>query len=164
MLHDAPPGVYPYLIAVLALGLLIRRSLRGRPIKVERLWIIPTLLLTAAVYLVVQDPPRESYGPAVLALAGLAGAGIGWQRGRLTRISLDAESGVLTSKASPAAVILIAALFVARYGLKIWMAQNPAKGAGLALATDGLTMFGAATVAVARAEMWLRCRRLMAAA
>jgi hypothetical protein len=99
----------------------------------------------------------------VIVLAALMGAGIGWQRGRLTRINLDPETGVLTSQASPAAVILIVAVFALRYGLRFWLLQHPGKGAQALVATDALLLFSVGMISVSRIEMWIRCRRLMAA-
>jgi hypothetical protein len=58
---------------------------------------------------------------------------------------------------------VIVALFTARFGVRMWMTQHPQKGETLAVAADALLLFGAATVAVARAEMWVRCKRLVAA-
>ena len=91
------------------------------------------------------------------------GVAVGWQRGRLTRISLDPATGILTSQASPTAVILIVALFAIRFGLKMLLAQSNIHSVQAVGATDALLLFGVGMIAVARIEMWIRCRRLMAA-
>jgi hypothetical protein len=158
-----PQSYIPYLIAVFVLAMVVRRSLRGRRLRVDRLWVIPVLLLVAAVMTIVQAPPHEPSMILVLALAALMGAAIGWQRGRLTRINLDPDTGILTSQASPAAVILIVAVFALRFGLRFWLMQNPHKGGQALVATDALLLFGVGMISVARIEMWIRCRRLMAA-
>lgn len=158
-----PPSYIPYLIAVFVLAMVVRRSLRGRRIKVDQLWVIPALLTAAAVAAIVQAPPTGPAMITVLALAALMGAAIGWQRGRLTRINLDADTGILTSQASPAAVILIVAVFALRYGLRFWLLQHPGKGAQALVATDALLLFSVGMISVSRIEMWIRCRRLMAA-
>ena len=158
-----PNSYIPYLIAVFVLAMVVRRSLRGQRLKVDRLWVIPVLLIVAAVMTIVQSPPQDPAMILALVLAALAGAGVGWQRGRLTRINLDPDTGVLTSKASPAAVLLIVAVFAVRYGLRFWLTQNPHKGGQALVATDALLLFGVGMIAVARIEMWIRCKRLMAA-
>jgi hypothetical protein len=158
-----PHGYGPYLIAVLVLAMVVRRSLRHQTIKVDRMWVIPALLVVAAVMTLSQNPPTDPAIIAGLVVAALIGAGVGWQRGRLTRISLDPETGVLTSKASPAAVILIVAIFALRFGLRFYLQEHPTKGTGAVAATDALLLFGVGMIAVARIEMWIRCRRLMAA-
>jgi apolipoprotein N-acyltransferase len=123
---------------------------------------MPALLTLAGILVVAQAPPHDVFGIAGLVVAALLGAAVGWQRGRLTRISLDPETGVLHSQASPAAVLIIVALFAARYGLRAWLGQSQ-KGDTVALATDALLLFSAALILVTRLEMWLRCRRLIAA-
>jgi hypothetical protein len=158
-----PHAYIPYLIAIFILALVLRRSLRGRRIKVDRLWVIPMLLMAAAVLALSQSPPTDPAMIAVLVLATLMGAGIGWQRGKLTRINLDPESGILTSQASPAAVVLIVAVFAIRYGLRFWLMEHPSHGVEALVATDALLLFSVGMISVSRIEMWIRCRRLMAA-
>ena len=158
-----PNSYIPYLIAVFVLAMVVRRSLRGQRLRVDRLWVIPVLLVLAAVMTIAQAPPTDPATVMALAFAALVGAAVGWQRGRLTRINLDPATGILTSQASPAAVVLIVALFAVRFGLKMWLSQNSAHSAQAVGATDALLLFGVGVIAVARIEMWIRCRRLMAA-
>jgi membrane protein CcdC involved in cytochrome C biogenesis len=158
-----PNSYIPYLIAVFVLAMVVRRSLRGQRLRVDRLWVIPLLLAPAAVMTIAQSPPTEPATILALALAALVGAAVGWQRGRLTRIYLDPATGILTSQASPAAVILIVALFAVRFGLKMWLGQSDTRGVQAVGAADALLLFGVGMIAVARIEMWIRCRRLMAA-
>jgi hypothetical protein len=160
-----PHSYAAYLIAVFVLAMVVRRSLRGRRIKVDRLWVIPLLLTVAAVATLSRDPPRDPVAILTLVIAAGVGCAVGWQRGKLTRINLDAQTGVLTSQASAAAVVLIAAVFAARFGLRFWLDQNPhAKlGVDAVVVTDALLLFGVGMIATARTEMWIRCRRLLAA-
>ncbi len=158
-----PQGYLPYLIAVFILAMVLRRSLRARRVKVDQLWVIPVLLIVAAVMVLMQSPPADPAGIASIVLATLIGVAVGWQRGKLTRISLDADTGVLTSQASPAAIVLIVAVFALRFGLRFWLQQHPQKGGPFLAAADALLLFGVGMIATARIEMWLRCKRLMAA-
>jgi hypothetical protein len=160
-----PHGYGPYLIAVFVLAMVVRRSLRGRRIKVDRLWVIPALLILAAAATLSQSPPHDPVAVLALVIAALVGAAVGWQRGKLTRINLEPDTGVLTSQASAAAVVLIAVVFAVRFGLRFWLEENPRAKLGFdaAIATDALLLFGVGMMAVARIEMWIRCRRLMAA-
>jgi hypothetical protein len=162
-MHGGDNTYLPYLIAAFVLAMVLRRSLRGRQIKVDRLWVIPALLIVAAASMIAQAPPTDPVMIATLVLAALAGAAIGWQRGRLTRIDLDPDTGVLMSKASPAAVILIVAIFALRYGVKFWLQSHPSRGPEAVTATDALLLFSVGMLSVARIEMWIRCRRLIAA-
>ncbi len=158
-----PQHYLPYLITVFVLALVLRRSIRGRTLKVDRLWVIPVLLLAAAVMTIAQAPPTDLGAIASIALAALLGCAVGWQRGKLTRISHDPDTGVLTAQASPAAVVLIVAVFAIRFGLRFWLEEHPQKGNQLLVATDALLLFAVGQIAVARIEMWLRCKRLIAA-
>jgi len=158
-----PNNYIPYLIALFALAMVVRRSLRGQRLRVDRLWIIPVLLVLAAALTIAQSPPTDPATILALAFAALVGVAVGWQRGRLTRISLDPATGILTSQASPTAVMLIVALFAIRFGLKMLLAQSSIHSAQAVGATDALLLFGVGMIAVARIEMWIRCRRLMAA-
>ncbi len=158
-----PHSYIPLVIMLVVVGLVIRRSLRGQRIRVDTLWVIPVLLIAVAAAMIAQSPPRDPPTMIALGIATLLGAGVGWQRGRLTRISLDADTGVLSSQASPAAVMLILGLFAARFALRYWISLNPGKGENFANAADALVLFGFATLIVARLEMWLRCKRLIAA-
>ncbi|HEY3889026.1 MAG TPA: hypothetical protein VGL73_10670 [Caulobacteraceae bacterium] len=159
----------PYLIPVLVLILIVRRGLTARTIKVERMWVMPGLLIFAgaSMFASAQIPSVMIIGELAAALA--AGALVGWYRGRLTRISIDPATHDLTSKTSPVGVVLIAVLFAARYGIRL---AFPNAGYGhpgslesqAGAIADALTLFGIGAMVVQRLEMWLRCRRLLAEA
>jgi hypothetical protein len=158
-----PKEYIPYLIMAVALIFMIRRSLAARPIKAGTLWIFPVILAAMAVLIIARSPPHNTLGVAILAAGGLGGAVAGWYRGKLTRITLDAETGVLTQKGSAIGLILILALLVARQAIRTWAETHP-DHSGIAVAiTDAAFLFGFVTLIVARLEMWLRCRKLMAA-
>jgi hypothetical protein len=120
------------------------------------------MLIAIAVLSISQNPPHNAVGVAILTLGALAGAVAGWYRGKFTHITLDAETGVLTGKGSAVGLMLILVLLVARYAIRTWAASHPDKG-GIAVAVaDAAFLAGFATLIVARLEMWLRCRKLMA--
>ena len=52
---------------------------------------------------------------------------------------------------------------VIRFGLKMLLDQSNIRSVQAVGATDALLLFGVGMIAVARIEMWIRCRRLMAA-
>jgi hypothetical protein len=156
-----PHNYVAYLVMALALVFVIRRTLRSRTIRAETLWVIPALLVAIAAVTIAQSPPRDLAGIAVLVLATLAGAGVGWQRGRLTRITLDAETGALTGQGSIWGLLLILLLLAARYGVITWAHTHPDHGGWAVVAADAALLFGYATLIVARLEMFVRCRKLM---
>jgi len=86
----------PYLVMAVALTFIIRRNLAARRIRANTLWVFPILLVLIAGLSIAQSPPRDAFGIAVVVAAAFAGAVAGWYRGKLTHITLDAETGVLT--------------------------------------------------------------------
>jgi hypothetical protein len=160
--------VLPYVIPLLILLLILRRNLRSRTLKMERLWVYPAILILAAVSAMSGEP-----FPGVAALVGfvvalLVGGAIGWWRGRLTTITIDPNTHDFSSQASIAGTILIGAVFALRYGVKMALASGGHAELPMGLhldvvgVTDGLTIFLAAMVSVQRIEMFLRCRTLLA--
>jgi hypothetical protein len=159
----------PYLLPVVFLLLIVRRSMATRKIKIERMWVMPALLIVAAASLFTTGgiPSPLVIGELAVALAG--GAAAGWYRGRLTHITIDPETHDLTSRTSPVGVVLIAALFAVRYGIRLLFPATANGAAGslqdeATIIADALTLFGIGAMVVQRLEMWLRCRRLLAEA
>jgi membrane protein CcdC involved in cytochrome C biogenesis len=158
-----PQNYIPYIVMAVAIIFMIRRNLRSRRIRAETLWVFPVILLAIAGLTVAQNPPHDATGVAILAAGAVGGAVAGWYRGKFTHISLDAETGELTGKGSAIGLIIILGLLVARYAIRTWATTHPDKG-GIAIAVaDAAFLFGFATLIVSRLEMWLRCRKLMAA-
>ena len=155
-----------YLVMALALIFLIRRSMgavRGRRIRAGTLWVIPVLLILIAALTLAVTPPRDMIGIGVLAVVAIVGGVIGWYRGKFTHITLDPETGVLTGKNSPIGMMLILGLYVVRYAVQTWARTHPDHSGNAVLAADAAMVLGFATLIVSRLEMWLRCRKLMAA-
>lgn len=158
-----PQNYVAYLVMAVAIIFMIRRNLSSRRIRAETLWVFPVILIAIAALSISQNPPHDALGVAILAVGALGGAVAGWYRGKFTRITLDAETGVLTGKGSAVGLMLILVLLVARYAIRTWAASHPDKS-GIAVAiADAAFLAGFATLIVARLEMWLRCRKLMAA-
>ncbi len=158
----------PYLLPVLVLILIVRRGVTARKIKIERMWVMPALLIFAgaSMFASAQIPGVLIFAELAAALA--AGAIVGWYRGRLTHITIDPATQDLTSKTSPVGVVLIAVLFAARYGIRLAFPDIASGHESLAsqagAITDALALFGIGALVVQRLEMWLRCRRLLAEA
>jgi hypothetical protein len=155
------------LVAVAVAGLMawrFRRMSQVRPLKLEQLWILPAILAAGAAYALIQAPPHPQDWPWLIA-ATLVGAGLGWVRGSMMAITVDAETHTLFFRASPAAIVLLVALVVLRFGLRAAVVQNAgAWHVGPALITDAFILFAVGLLGVARIEMAIRARRLLAAA
>jgi len=158
----------PYLIPLLILLLIVRRGLTARKIKIERMWVLPALLIFAGGSMFAQAHIPTPLILGELIAAAVAGAVVGWYRGRLTHITIDPATHDLTSKTSPVGVVLIAVLFAARYGIRLAFPDLSASHGSLesqaGAIADALTLFGIGAIVVQRLEMWLRCQRLLAEA
>jgi hypothetical protein len=155
----------PYILPLLVLALILRRNLRARTLKMERLWVYPAILI-----LLTGTAMSSERLPGLVALTGFAvalavGGLIGWYRGRLTHITIDPTTHEFTSRASIAGTILIGVVFALRYGVRMAMASGQPLPWGMHLdvagITDGLMLFLVAMMSVQRIEMFLRCQKML---
>jgi hypothetical protein len=154
------------LLAVVVGGLMIvrmRRMSRTQPLKLERLWILPAVLLVGAVAALIQLPPHPQDWPWLVAALAV-GAGLGWIRGSMMAITIEADTHALNTRASPAAIVLLLAVFALRFGLRAALARNAgAWHIGAALITDAFILFAVGLLCVQRVEMAIRAMRLLGA-
>lgn len=153
---------YVILTAVLAfvLAVRMRRLSRARPLKIERLWMLPTLYLALAIVMLVEFPPSGLQW-LLCGVALALGAALGWQRGRMMHIEVDPETHAINQRASAGAMIFIIGLIALRFG-----ARSFAEGAGplhlnALVLTDMLIVMALGLMSAQRIEMYLRGRRLL---
>jgi len=154
---------FAVIIVVVALRL---RSMRGeRPLRLETLWIVPVVILLVAGWTFWELPPPP-IGWA-LAGAGLAlGAALGWYRGGLIHIERKADTGEITQRASPLAMILLVAIIALKMGARAIFGETAATqpGSSAMLLTDAFIGFALGLLSATRIEMYLRAKRLLSAA
>lgn len=164
MQPHAQPGWVGTVVAIVIVALVLLLRMRGmnrtRPLKVERLWLLPGFYLMLAVLLFVQLPPTGP-GWGYCGAALIVGAVLGWQRGKLMRISVDPATGTLNQSASPAALLFLLVLVAIRSAAKTELGGNAGDAA---LLTDILVAFALGLLTMQRVEMFLRARRLLAEA
>ena len=149
------------LIIVGVLALRLRRMTKSQPLKLERLWIMPGIFLVLTVMTFSQFPVH-GLDLLWLGLVLAVGAGIGWYRGKMVHITVDPATHDLNMKASPAALIFLAVLVVARLGIRSLMtAEASAWHLSLNLITDAFIVFALGLFGVQRLEMFIRGRRLL---
>jgi hypothetical protein len=155
------------IVMAVILALRFRSMAKVRPLKLNRLWVLPTIYALIAGYVFFAYPP-EPRGWAYASLGLLVGIILGWKRGELMQISVDPETRALTQKASPAAMIFIVVLIFARMGSRLFMGSEVSDGEGLhgttLLITDTLVAMALGFLIAQRLEMYLRAKRLLAAA
>src|SRR4051812_36170330 len=89
---------------VVALLIRLRRIGRWQRLRPRLLWIVPTIFALLAAMVLWQFPP-VGFGWFWVVFGLLAGGFFGWQRGRLVDIRMDADSGDLLQRSSPAAFL-----------------------------------------------------------
>lgn len=155
--------VLPIVIIAAVFAYRMRSMSKVRPLKIKTMWIVPAFLLVMAALVFVASPP-PLLGWALIAVGLALGALVGWYRGKMIAISRDPESGSLTQKASPLALLLIAAVVIVKMGAKQYFGAGAATqpGSPTMLLTDAFLGFGIGLLTLTRLEMYLRVRRILA--
>ena len=158
-----------YVLPVLLLVIALRAWLGGtrqRNIRIERRWSLPAIFtLLVASALVRQPPPLDVVTVLVLSAALAAGFGLGWLRGRLTRLTVEPETHTLKGQNSALSLVLIAGLFLVRAVGRRWVMEHAAQWHVSPLAIfDGFLLLALGIVLGRRIEILLRSLRLLAAA
>lgn len=168
--HAAQPNqwigyVISTVIVVVVLAIRMRGMKRTRPLRLETLWVIPAIYAVFGAVMFVQFPPGR-LGWLFSGLALLIGAALGWQRGKMMRITVDAETHKLNQQTSPAAMLFIVVLIGVRFAARDLLAGSGAYSLHLStmLITDVLIALAVGLFATTRLEMYLRARRMLAAA
>jgi hypothetical protein len=160
----------PILIIVPVLYFRMRKMAKAQPLKLNRLWIRPAILLAVTVLvLLVPQPghqPMRLLSPldwAWLGVAGALGAAAGWQWGRTMAIEVHPEDGTLMVRGSQAAILVLAALILFRMGLRTGLSMEARAGhISMLLVSDLSIVFAALLFTMRSVEMYLRAKRVMA--
>jgi peptidoglycan/LPS O-acetylase OafA/YrhL len=154
-------NLYSTLIPLVIIGIVLFFRFRAmgkmRPLKLERLWIVPAIYLVITALMLVQKAP-QGLGWLWAALSLAAGAALGWQRGRAMRITVDPETHALNQVSSPLALMLIVVLIAIRSLLR---GAASYEGIDPLLITDCLVLFALGLLSMTRLEMYLRGSRLL---
>ena len=157
------PKLIGYAVGILVFGVVFffrwRQMSRARPLKIERMWIRPAIILAICALVLTRLPPRPQ-DVVWLAVALALGAVVGWQRGRFVRIVVHPQTHEINQQASPAAMFLILGIVVLRMVLReeaasVWHM-------GVNLIADASIVFAAGLFTAQQIEMWLRARKLLA--
>lgn len=164
-LHDTQShGILQYAVPIaiflVVFALRARRLTRLRPLKIERLWIVPAIYTVVVAAIFYRSPPTlMGWGLAAGAL--LIGAVLGWQRGKTMQIHVDTETHELRQRASLWALAFILVLIAIK---SVAQAEGAALHFNVAVLIDTLAALSLGLFAVQRLEMYLRATRLLAAA
>ncbi len=155
------------LIMIVVLGLRFRSMAKVRPLKLNRLWILPVLYAVIAGSVFYSFPP-EPRGWAYALIGFLIGLVLGWKRGEMMQIEIDPASNGLTQKASPAAMLFIVVIIVARMGSRLFMGSEAGSVDGglhgtTLMVTDILIASALGFLTAQRVEMYQRGKKLLSA-
>lgn len=150
----------PLAIVAIVLAFRVRRMRQVRPLKLNRLWIVPAMVGVLAAAAFAAQPPHGT-GWLWCALALVAGGALGWQRGRTMRIAVDPVAGTLNQTGSPAALIFILVVIGARSLMRY---EASAMGFNPVLASGLLLSMAVGLLSAQRLEMFLRGRRMLVGA
>jgi len=166
-MHPVPPGApaWTNLIPFALFALVILRNMRARTLRIERLWISPTLVLLATAAVFAQTPPPGPLAIALDAAALALGALLGWWRGRAAAFTVDPTTHVITSKVSMWGMLLILGIFALRYVLRtVLSGEASVLHVSAAEITDSFLLLAVGVVSAQRVEWLIRARRLLATA
>ncbi|MGB7653991.1 MAG: DUF1453 domain-containing protein [Novosphingobium sp.] len=157
----------PLVVIAVVFAFRFRNLSKPKPFQPGQLWIAPVLLFAVFVLLVISLPP-SAMGWLVIAVGVAIGAAIGWKRGHLMHLERDPHSGAVMIRQSPAALLLVLGIILARRGVSAGLGVTPgADAAGhmsnaAMLLTDGLLGFALGMVIAMRFTLWQRAKALPA--
>lgn len=156
-------SVLPFVVIAIVFALRFRNLNKPRPFSAGRLWLIPAILAVTVTFFLVSFPP-SALGWLVITFAVVVGALAGVKRGQWMRLERDPQTGGLLMRQSPAALIFLLGILIARRVLAYEVGTAPAADASghfapeAMLITDGLMAFALAMVVLMRWTLWQRAR------
>jgi hypothetical protein len=155
-------AVLPFVVIAVVLAFRFRSMSNERPLNLGTLWVVPVVYLGLMASMLLALPPNPA-GWAVMTAGLAAGAVLGWQRGKLIRIEHNADTGQLSQRASPLAMILLFGLVVLKLGAREIFGDSAAAhpGSGAMLLTDAFIGFALGLLSATRLELYLRARRIL---
>jgi hypothetical protein len=151
----------PILVILPILYFRMRRSMKAQRLKPKMLLIRPGVIILAAILIISASPPPLN-DAVWFAVAALAGAGLGWYWGKLTRLHLHPEDGTIMSTNSQAGMVVLIVLILFRYGVNAGLrTQGGAMHLDLALITDISITFSAFLFSARGLEIYLRAQKLL---
>ena len=159
------PPLAVYIVAtalvVLILAFRMRRLKRSFPLRLNRMWIAPSIFVALAAITLAQFPlaPLDAVW---LVLAFALGTVFGWQRGRLMHITLEPATKTLTAQATPMGIYFLFGLVAFRLALRTGLGME-AQDWRLSpvLVNDIFITFAAGLFVAQGVEMAIRAKRIL---
>lgn len=164
-MDNLPRGaaLWANLIPLLMISVVLFRNARPRPLRIERMWISPTLVISLTIWVFSMSPAPGPLALAIDLFAFAAGAALGWWRARASRFTIDPETHVITNKVSRWGMLLILGIFALRYVLRnVLTEQASVLHVSAMEVTDSFLLLAVGLVSVQRIEWLIRARRMLA--
>ena len=157
----------PYILPLLAVALIVRRSMQTRKVNANRMWIRPLFLLLLLAGALAYAPMPGPIAIAAFVVAAGAGAALGSYMATHQHLTIDEQTGHVSSRSSTIGTLLVLGLFAIRFGTKIVFPElaEPGHHAGtqMALGANGLLIFTVAVLIAQTMSVWRRTQPLLAA-
>ena len=155
-------AILPFVAIAVVFALRFRSMNRERPLNVGTLWVVPVVYVGLVASMLLALPPSPG-GWSVMIAGLVAGAVLGWHRGKLVRLERNAETGKLMQRASPLAMLLLAVLVALKVGARAIFGDSAAAhpGSGAMLLTDAFIGFALGLLSATRLELYLRARKIL---
>ena len=156
-------GLLPILAIGIVFALRYRNLSKPRAFNAGRLWLVPAILAVTVTFFLANFPP-SAIGWLIIAFAAVIGGIAGIKRGQLMHIERDPQTGGLLLRQSPAALLFVFGILVARRALAYEVGASPGTDASghippeALLVTDGLMAFALAMVVLMRWTLWQRAK------
>jgi hypothetical protein len=160
-MKDFAPYIVPLIVAVIVL----RRAGQMRKVNTGRMWIRPVFLLLLLAGALAAEPFPGVIAIGGFVIAALAGVALGNYMATHQHLSVDPETGQLSSRTTTIGTLLVLGLFGIRFGAKLVFPElaNPGHHASqMTAAANGLLIFTVAVLISQAVAIWRRTRPLLA--
>jgi hypothetical protein len=154
---------YAFVGGCIALAFFIRYKRFGKMqrLRLGTLWIIPAIFTLLGAMILWEYPP-SGLDWLWVAMGLAVGGGIGWWRAVQVEISVDPETGHLNQRSSMGALIVLGAIFLVRWLLRMAVMWGDAQWHfGAMLISDIFIAMAVGALSAYRIELYLRARRLL---
>jgi len=155
----------PYLAPLIAVLIILRRSRQMRKVNTGRMWIRPVLLVLLLAGALAAEPMPGLIVIGAFVLAAVVGAALGIYMASHQHLTIDPQTGQLTSRNSAIGTLLVLGLFAIRFGARLVFPElaNPGHHASqVTAAANGLLVFTVAVLIAQSVAIWRRTRPLIA--
>ena len=151
--------VLPIVIIGVVIALRWRNLKKPRALNAGRLWLAPAFIALVMGFFLFSFPP-SALGWAIMLGAALIGALAGIKRAQWMHLERDPQTGQLLMRQSPAALIFLVLIVMARRGVSYEAGGSAGPDSTgqippeALLVTDGLMAFALAMVVLMRWTLW----------